>query len=111
MPTLDLSELILNVIKSVFKDFKFGCFIVSSIFTGIVDFPVHLQILSRREFLTTNCLPQNYKYYYSIFLTFDTFFSFGTMFLAGERCDIGTLLWVRDTLKLNPVDHYWQTGN
>ncbi|XP_063681539.1 acyl-CoA synthetase short-chain family member 3, mitochondrial-like isoform X2 [Bolinopsis microptera] len=35
--------------------------------------------------------------------------NFGTMFLAGERCDIGTLLWVRDTLKLNPVDHYWQT--
>ena len=56
MPTLDLSEQILNVIKSVFKDFKFGCFIVSSIFTGIVDFPVHLKIISRREFLTINDL-------------------------------------------------------
>ena len=45
MPTLDLSEQILNVIKSV-----------SSIFTGIVDFPVHLKIISRREFLTINDL-------------------------------------------------------
>ena len=37
-------------------------------------------------------------------------FSFGRMYLAGERCDIGTLEWVRDTLKLDPVDHFWQTG-
>jgi len=38
------------------------------------------------------------------------FYSFRKMFLAGERCDLGTLLWVKDVLKLNPVDHYWQTG-
>lgn len=35
--------------------------------------------------------------------------NFRNMFLAGERCDLGTLLWARDVLDMNPVDHYWQT--
>ncbi|MCG8326462.1 MAG: propionyl-CoA synthetase [Chitinophagales bacterium] len=31
------------------------------------------------------------------------------MFLAGERCDVATLEWARDLLKVPIIDHWWQT--
>ena len=31
------------------------------------------------------------------------------LFLAGERCDVATLDWVRDQLKVPVIDHWWQT--
>jgi propionyl-CoA synthetase len=30
-------------------------------------------------------------------------------FLAGERCDVATLNWTRDKLKVPVIDHWWQT--
>jgi propionyl-CoA synthetase len=30
-------------------------------------------------------------------------------FVAGERCDPATLLWLRDRLKVPVIDHWWQT--
>jgi propionyl-CoA synthetase len=30
-------------------------------------------------------------------------------FLAGERCDISTLKWTEDKLKVPVIDHWWQT--
>jgi len=30
-------------------------------------------------------------------------------FLAGERCDPDTFLWVRDRLRVPVIDHWWQT--
>jgi acyl-coenzyme A synthetase/AMP-(fatty) acid ligase len=31
------------------------------------------------------------------------------MFLAGERCDVATLEWVKNTLQVPVIDHWWQT--
>lgn len=31
------------------------------------------------------------------------------LFLAGERCDVATLEWVRQLLKIPVIDHWWQT--
>ncbi|MEO0340070.1 MAG: propionyl-CoA synthetase [Bacteroidota bacterium] len=31
------------------------------------------------------------------------------LFLAGERCDVSTLNWLRDLLKIPVIDHWWQT--
>ncbi len=31
------------------------------------------------------------------------------MFLAGERCDGGTLNWLQNTLDIPVIDHWWQT--
>jgi len=31
------------------------------------------------------------------------------LFLAGERCDIGTLHWLQDLLQIPVIDHWWQT--
>ena len=30
-------------------------------------------------------------------------------FLAGERCDVATLKWTEDKLKIPVIDHWWQT--
>ena len=30
-------------------------------------------------------------------------------FLAGERCDVATLKWLEDQLKIPVIDHWWQT--
>lgn len=30
-------------------------------------------------------------------------------FLAGERCDVATLMWTKDKLKVPVIDHWWQT--
>lgn len=30
-------------------------------------------------------------------------------FLAGERCDVATLTWTQDKLKVPVIDHWWQT--
>ncbi len=30
-------------------------------------------------------------------------------FFAGERCDVGTLLWIREQLGVPVIDHWWQT--
>ncbi len=30
-------------------------------------------------------------------------------FLAGERCDVSTLKWLEDLLKVPVIDHWWQT--
>ena len=30
-------------------------------------------------------------------------------FLAGERCDVSTLEWLQDLLKVPVIDHWWQT--
>lgn len=30
-------------------------------------------------------------------------------FLAGERCDVATLTWTQDQLKIPVIDHWWQT--
>lgn len=30
-------------------------------------------------------------------------------FLAGERCDVATLKWTKDKLKVPVIDHWWQT--
>lgn len=30
-------------------------------------------------------------------------------FLAGERCDVDTLHWLRDQLQIPVIDHWWQT--
>ena len=30
-------------------------------------------------------------------------------FLAGERCDVATLDWLREKLKIPVIDHWWQT--
>ncbi|MEM6686671.1 MAG: AMP-binding protein, partial [Bacteroidota bacterium] len=30
-------------------------------------------------------------------------------FLAGERCDVATLNWTKDKLKVPVIDHWWQT--
>jgi propionyl-CoA synthetase len=35
--------------------------------------------------------------------------SFGTLFLAGERCDPDTLLWAQKHLAVPVIDHWWQT--
>lgn len=35
--------------------------------------------------------------------------SLRTQFLAGERCDTPTLLWLRDQLGVPVIDHWWQT--
>lgn len=31
------------------------------------------------------------------------------LFLAGERCDVGTLKWLQDQLSIPIIDHWWQT--
>jgi len=31
------------------------------------------------------------------------------LFLAGERCDVSTLEWLRDLLQVPVIDHWWQT--
>jgi acyl-coenzyme A synthetase/AMP-(fatty) acid ligase len=31
------------------------------------------------------------------------------LFLAGERCDVATLLWARHLLRVPVLDHWWQT--
>jgi acyl-coenzyme A synthetase/AMP-(fatty) acid ligase len=31
------------------------------------------------------------------------------LFLAGERCDVATLNWSKDILKVPVIDHWWQT--
>jgi acyl-coenzyme A synthetase/AMP-(fatty) acid ligase len=31
------------------------------------------------------------------------------LFLAGERCDVSTLEWVRELLDIPVIDHWWQT--
>ena len=31
------------------------------------------------------------------------------MFLAGERCDVGTLKWLEEKLGIPIIDHWWQT--
>jgi acyl-coenzyme A synthetase/AMP-(fatty) acid ligase len=35
--------------------------------------------------------------------------SLRTLFLAGERCDVSTLNWLRDLLGVPVIDHWWQT--
>ena len=30
-------------------------------------------------------------------------------FLAGERCDVATLTWTKEHLKVPVIDHWWQT--
>jgi propionyl-CoA synthetase len=35
--------------------------------------------------------------------------SLRTLFLAGERCDPGTLEWAQSNLKIPVIDHWWQT--
>lgn len=35
--------------------------------------------------------------------------SLKTLFLAGERCDISTLAYAKDLLKIPVIDHWWQT--
>ncbi len=35
--------------------------------------------------------------------------SLRTLFLAGERCDISTLEWAENLLKIPVIDHWWQT--
>lgn len=35
--------------------------------------------------------------------------SLKTLFLAGERCDISTLEYAQDLLKIPVIDHWWQT--
>lgn len=35
--------------------------------------------------------------------------SLKTLFLAGERCDISTLTYAKDLLKIPVIDHWWQT--
>lgn len=35
--------------------------------------------------------------------------SLKTLFLAGERCDVSTLNWISDKLKIPVIDHWWQT--
>ncbi|MGY0392235.1 acetate--CoA ligase [Bizionia sp. KMM 8389] len=34
---------------------------------------------------------------------------FKYLFLAGERCDVSTLNWAEDKLKIPVIDHWWQT--
>ena len=35
--------------------------------------------------------------------------SLRSQFLAGERCDIGTVMWLEKLLKVPVIDHWWQT--
>ncbi len=35
--------------------------------------------------------------------------SLRSLFLAGERCDVTTLNWLRDLLQIPVIDHWWQT--
>ncbi len=35
--------------------------------------------------------------------------SLQSLFLAGERCDPDTLAWAQDKLKVDVIDHWWQT--
>ncbi|MEM9326938.1 MAG: propionyl-CoA synthetase [Bacteroidota bacterium] len=35
--------------------------------------------------------------------------SLRTLFLAGERCDIATYEWVKELLRIDVVDHWWQS--
>ncbi|XP_075065455.1 acyl-CoA synthetase short-chain family member 3, mitochondrial [Mixophyes fleayi] len=34
---------------------------------------------------------------------------FRTLFVAGERCDVETLVWSKNTFKVPVLDHWWQT--
>ncbi|WP_299382235.1 acetate--CoA ligase [uncultured Lacinutrix sp.] len=34
---------------------------------------------------------------------------FKNLFLAGERCDVATLSWTEDKLRVPVIDHWWQT--
>ncbi|WP_055436790.1 acetate--CoA ligase [Lacinutrix algicola] len=34
---------------------------------------------------------------------------FKNLFLAGERCDVATLSWTEEKLKVPVIDHWWQT--
>lgn len=35
--------------------------------------------------------------------------AFRTLFVAGERCDIATLNWLKEHLPVPAIDHFWQT--
>lgn len=35
--------------------------------------------------------------------------SYRTQFLAGERCDVSTLRWLKEKLTIPVIDHWWQT--
>lgn len=35
--------------------------------------------------------------------------SLKSLFVAGERCDVSTLTWLQDLLKVPVIDHWWQT--